>query len=88
MSHYSTAKRPEIEIGSEHVVVRGKYSTTTARILRDETIDGERRVTLDRLLDRHPAVYVELLDDRRVCEWQAAGAFVSVLKTSEASDDD
>jgi hypothetical protein len=60
--------------------VRGKYSTTVARILRDETTDGARKLTLDRLLDRHAQIYVERVD-RNERQWHASGAFVSVLTT-------
>jgi hypothetical protein len=78
--HHSTPKHTEIDVGSDYVTVRGKYDTTVARILRDETTDNTRKLTLDRLLDRNAQVYVEHVDG---CErqWQAAGAFVSVLTT-------
>lgn len=76
--YYSTPKPPEIEVGSAYVTVRGKYFTTVARILRDETTEGTRSLTLDRLLDRTAQIYVEHVD-RAERQWHASGAFVSVL---------
>jgi len=77
--YHSKPNHPEIEVGSDFVTVRSKHSTTVARILRDETAEGTRSLTLDRLLDRHASTYVERLDDRSERQWHASGAFVSVL---------
>lgn len=84
MSYYGYHSRPvppSIEVGSEYVQVKTKYSNTLARILRAETVDGSRVLTLDRLLDRHAQTYVERIDSQRR-EWTATGAFVTVLTTS------
>lgn len=78
--YHSKPKLPEIEIGSEYVTTRDKYRSSVARILRDETRDGQRVLTLDRLLGRHAQVYVEKIDGSEK-QWHASGAFVSVLTT-------
>jgi hypothetical protein len=78
MSWYGTTETPKIEVGSEYVTVVTKYSTTVARILRNETHDGTQTLTLDRLLDRHAQIYVERLDNSER-SWQASGVFVTVL---------
>jgi len=80
MSYYSRTNIQEIEIGSAFVTVRGKYATTCARILADETNDGgERLLVLDRLLDRNGGKYQDA--DHRGRVWTASGAFVTELRT-------
>ena len=97
MSWYgSKPEPPKIEVGSEFVTVVNRHGTTAlARILRSEVRDGERVLTLDRLLDRHTQYFTERLPNGGretapgvfVSEraWQASGAFVTVL-TSEARE--
>ena len=83
MSLYGSAKQPEIEVGSEYVTVRDKLRASAARILRAEQLpDGSRRLTLDRLLDRHSGKYTERTGNF-VRQWTANGAFATEL-TCEA----
>lgn len=83
MSYYgSIPKLPEIEVGSAFVVVRDKYHTRTAQILRaDVDDDGTRRLTLDRSLGRYSGCYVERTTETPSGErkWQASGAFTTEL---------
>jgi hypothetical protein len=85
----SKPETPKIEVGSEYVTVVTKYSTTVARILRNETRDGTQTLILDRLLDRCTQLYAEHLGDSERT-WQASGVFVTVLSctTEETSCDD
>ncbi len=84
MSWYgSKPETPKVEVGSEFVTVSNKHGTTAlARILRNEVRDGERMLTLDRLLDRHAQNYAEHRPEGERT-WRASGAFVSVLTSAE-----
>lgn len=88
MSWYgSKSEPPKIEVGSEFVTVTTKHSTLLARILRDETRDGSRTLTLDRLLDRYSQTYSEKLPDGER-SWSSSGAFVTVLTSEEQTCSD
>lgn len=81
MSWYgSKPEPPKVEVGSEYVTVMTKYSTTVARILRNETHEDRQTLTLDRLLDRHAQTYVERVDGGER-SWYATGVFVTVLSS-------
>jgi hypothetical protein len=79
----SKPETPKIEVGSEFVAVVSKHGTTAlARILRSEVRDGNRVLTLDRLLDRHSQYFTERLPNGERT-WSTTGAFVSVLTAAE-----
>ena len=85
MSYYGNNNRhPEIELGREYVSLPGKTYTRTARILRDETDAGLRRITLDRLIDRSGGTYVERTSEGER-KWTATGAFTTELTTEVAA---
>jgi hypothetical protein len=81
--YVSKPETSKIEVGSDFVTVVSKHGIVAlARILRSEVRDGERMLTLDRLLDRHTQHFTERLPDGERT-WSATGAFVSVLTATE-----